>query len=155
MDKLILVRHGEYDHVDGQYLLNDKGLQQMLILAPKLKQLVGSTRAAVHTSSAPRATASAAPLADALGVRAEEHRELWSGNDGIGCNPDMRATLLLINEWGASCDVLVVVTHMEIVDRLPDIFVSHVFESWAPSVRINKGQAGVLDCATQTIYLLS
>ncbi len=155
MDKLILIRHGEYDYVDGQYLLNGEGLQQMNDLAPILKVFVGDARVALHTSSAPRAIASAVPLADALGISASEHRELWSGSDGIGQYPDVRSIVLLINKWGMSCDILVVVTHMEIVSRLPNNFASYVFKTSLRPVRIEKGHAGVIDCATQSMHLLS
>ncbi|KND50079.1 MAG: hypothetical protein AB203_03765 [Parcubacteria bacterium C7867-008] len=155
MQKLVLVRHGEYSTVDGQHLLNDEGRQQMSVLATKLKALIGGQRAVLHTSSAPRATASAAILADALDVPCEEHLELWSGGDGVGHYPDTHAMVLQIMEWAKEYDVLILVTHMEFVERLPIKFANLVFKTAIREVHIPKGHAGVIDCDTKLMSQVS
>jgi broad specificity phosphatase PhoE len=44
MKKLVLVRHGEYSTIDGQYILNEEGRQQIAVLAPKLRALITDQR---------------------------------------------------------------------------------------------------------------
>jgi phosphohistidine phosphatase SixA len=155
MKKLVLVRHGEYSTIDGQYILNEEGRQQIAVLAPKLRALIGDQRVALHTSWAARAAASAAILADALGVTFEEHRELWSGGDGIGHYPDTEAMVWQIVEWAEEYDVLILVTHLEFVERLPNKFANVVFKTAIREVHIPKGHAGVIDCDTKLMSQVS
>lgn len=115
---IAIVRHGE-TRADG--LLSDRGTDQVYDLAARLGQLITRPKetALILSSTAPRAEASAAILSRILGAPLELHELLWS--QGSRRPPNTEAVYKLVRSaWGTS-ELVIVVTHMELVNLLPDL----------------------------------
>lgn len=136
--KVILVRHGDYEHV-YPYGLNVWGKMDIPHLAIKLIPELCSESVAVISSKANRAAQSAEMLIkiwneNGLTIsieQMEKYYELWSGTDAWdeverlkekeGKQKVSMNNVNWLYEFIQSCDkeILVVVCHMEIVSRPP------------------------------------
>ena len=91
---------------------------------------------------------SAAILGKAFGVPFEEHEVLWSENR----HPeDLPKTLELVRSKKETVDVLILVTHLEYVNRFPTYFAKEELGSYFPHDSINKGEACDIECEAKTI----
>lgn len=144
MKLLIVARHGEYtdDHLD------EYGIHQIGALTDKLRPLLRQASVRILTSTARRAQESANMLAQAFGVQAEAHDVLWS--DEFHPENDS-AVLQLIRSRGGDVDVLVLVTHFEYAQSVPECFSISELGVRLPSGPLRKGQAWVVDCQSKTI----
>lgn len=144
MEKLFIVRHGDYDGGG----LSGLGQSQIVVLAEKLKCLVNGGTVRVLSSPAVRATQSAKIISDALGSKLEEHRELYSppfDYDGVE---------KLIAAFSNTCHSLVLVAHLECAQYLPWHFGSRVLGATLESSKIKKGEALVIDCFNKSLQMV-
>lgn len=112
--KLVLVRHG--DRIYGEDVLSGFGRCQMESLAAELAKRFTGQRIALLSSSAHRALISAEIIGKALEVTPVAYDLLWSESS----RPQKEYEALeLIQRHQDSCDVVVVVTHLEYCSALP------------------------------------
>ncbi len=145
MKKLILVRHGKYGSDDK---LNASGRKQMDNLSETLKSIINGESVIILTSTAPRASESAEIISKSLNVPFEEHEILWSDN---GHPEDIPKVLELVKFHKEKSDILILVTHLEYMDRFPTHFASKELGVAINFQRSEKGCAFVIDCAEKTM----
>lgn len=149
MKYLALVRDAD-SGVDGR--LTTSGHEQMYRLSRQLKEHVGALSVRILSSSAPRAKDAATILSQAFEVDSFEAEELWWSHS---CEPgSLPYALARIRECAPSADVLVVVTHREYVDHLPERFGREELGVDLPPVNANKGEAVVIDCEQRSAVVL-
>lgn len=143
MEKLILVRHGDYV-ISGA--LTAYGRTQMQELAPALAYSVVGNILLV-SSPIQRAKESAAILAEHFRVPVMEH-EVWTAPDDWSDND---GALQFIGDIGANIDTLVVVTHLPFLESFPAYFGTKALNVSLPYGGVKKGQAQIIDCETKTM----
>lgn len=154
MKKLILVRHGLYSSWgENAWGLTEQGKAQIERMGRALKGLLAGATVGLLSSTAKRASQSAALLGSHLNTTPEEHGVLGSDGDyGV----DMEQTLALIQGQNGA-DVLVVVTHLEYVEKFPQHFAEKglgINPRLFPYREIPKGTAWVIDCEQKTCTYL-
>lgn len=148
MQKLILVRHGEYGADLG---LTATGEQQIRSLIPALAAMTQGRKFAVVTSTATRARESAAILATGLQTVFEENRLL--GADDLWMEKHQEL-LDYIKEATRQLDVLILVTHMEYVDQFPHYFAQIELQTELPYHMSRKGEVVVIDCEAKSLTVI-
>lgn len=144
MDKLIIIRHGDYDGVN----LSDFGKRQMAELGNRLMPQINGD-VLILSSTAPRARESAEILGKAFNVSIEDHEILWSDRSHY---EDFPKVLELVRSKKEEVDVLILVTHLEYVYGFPGHFGQTELEiSTFPYREIGKGTAWVIHCEGKTI----
>ena len=151
MKILIVARHGYYRGSD----LHEIGELQMKALGSAIKSALNGFSVQIVSSNAPRAEQSAEIIAEILGVGFEKHEFLWTGpGSPRGCSPDLQSALKLIE--ASKADVLIIVTHLEYSEKLPNFFGRNVLKvSSFPSEETDKGHAWVIDCEAKTCTKLA
>jgi len=150
MKKLVIVRHGTYGADDK---LNDDGRKEINLLAENLKKVLFDGIVKVLTSPADRARESAEIICSVLGVgECEQHEVLWSDEDHL---EDYDKAFDLIKDQAEDSDILILVTHFEYADHLPEYFAQEVLKKKINSWKIKKGEAFVLDCEKATLTHIS
>lgn len=146
MEKLIIVRHGDYDKDSGH--LSDKGSADIKGVAVRIKALVRDSSALILSSPAFKAAESALILSDVLNVAIVMHDDLFSE-----CQGDMNLDRALAFVRGKSdqADVLIVVTHIEYTDYLPAHFFKKEWDMKAPYMHLEKGEGAVIDYASKSL----
>ena len=149
MKNLVVIRHAACGN-DGR--ISEDGRQQMHRLFDHLHRFVNAGTVLVLTSSASRATDSAAVLVREfecvdLAVEIEKHDLLWSD---VHHREDIPGALALLARSRDRADTIVVVTHLEYAGELPERFTLQ--ESWPepiPLLGVDRGQAVLLDCVNR------
>ncbi|EFK95845.1 protein containing Phosphoglycerate mutase // Nucleotidyltransferase [sediment metagenome] len=141
MKRLIIARHGEYDH---EMNLSTYGKEQMRKLAQTLIPYATEGTLCVLSSTAPRAIQSAEVLGQALHTEPETYESLWSETDRP---TQLNAVLALIGEH-ENCDTLIIVTHLEYTEELPQYFAREVLGTSHPFVSLKKGEMVEINCQT-------
>lgn len=141
MEKLIIVRHGDYDGGG----LTELGQSQIVALAEKLKSVVNGGSVRVLSSSALRALKSAEIISVTLGLQFEVRGVLYSPPF------DYEGVLRLITESIDKYTTLLLVGHLECAECLPWYFGSKLLGKALESSKIKKGQALVIDCVSKSI----
>lgn len=147
MQKLIIVRHGDYFRSGG---LSPFGRVQINALATRLRPIIeeGAT-ILIATSPAPRACESAQILGDQFGCDPEAYEVLLSDEDHY---EDLDAAYDLIESLEDLADVIILVTHYEYAELLPYCFVSKKrFGIDAQTQVIPKGTAWVINLNDKTL----
>ncbi len=142
MKKMIIVRHGEYD---SNLNLSEYGVCQMKDLVKMIARIAGEGVVRILSSSAVRAAQSANVLASGLtkGVF-EKCERLWSDRD----HPeDLDEVLGMVNTYADTCDVLVLVTHLEYARDFPSYYSEQVLKREFPWQSVEKGEMVAVDCA--------
>ncbi len=148
MQKLIVVRHGEYE---GRQL-TEQGRNQIAKLAPKLKARVEGATFIILASTSIRGQQSAEILAEHLGGEPELHEVLSSEPD----HPHNHEALLeLIKLRQNEADVLILVTHYEYAHGFPSYYAEKAFGENLQHHTVGNGQAVVLHCETRHTELIS
>lgn len=148
MRYLVLVRDADYG-IDGR--LTTSGREQMYRLARQIRGCVGARSVRMLSSSAPRAKDAALILADAFDTDFELEDLWWSHS----CEPgSLPYALARIRECAPSTEVLIVVTHREYVDHLPEYFGREELGTPLPPVSVSKGEAIVIDCENRSTVVL-
>jgi phosphohistidine phosphatase SixA len=150
MQKLIVVRHGDYGYNDR---LSDFGKRQMQNIATQLKPHVDGKKVVVLSSVAERATDSADIITEQLGVPGyESHDVLWSENR----HPENLPKAVELVQQHADTDVLILVTHLEYAERFPNHFLHTVLSTkdTFAARKVEKGQAIIIDCDNKTTQLI-
>ncbi len=145
--KLILVRHGSWDHEDGH--LNGYGSEEIERLAGLMSPFVSGT-VSLLTAATKRAFDSAEILGKVFNASPLRVESLWSHPDDY---PNCEGALQLIRTHEA--DTVIVVTHGEYVMCFPEFFAEK--ERWAQKIKpreIQKGGGLVIDDQAQTITYL-
>lgn len=146
MQRLIIVRHGEYG---GNDRLSEYGKEQITQLGEKLKATVNGGRVVILSSVAARAVDSAEILGKTFGVEFEQHDVLWSENRH---RENLPKALELVRSKKDDADILVLVTHLEYVERFPSYFGEEELGNPSfPHREISKGTAWDIDCNQKTI----
>ena len=105
-------------------------------------------RVILLTSPAQRAVESTKILEKIFGVGSEEHGVLWSDPKH---DYDLNRAYSLIRKREDQAEVLVLVTHLEYVEHLPDFCSLKTMKKCLNSYEISKGQAFVIDCEKETL----
>lgn len=154
MDKIIIVRHGDYGYDKGGEL-TEKGRQQMRVLAGLLGQHIAADgNKKIFSSKKRRAEQSAAILSEELGIPVVAESRL--------CTYDVRM-MEEEGEWlygflKAQNDLLVaiVVTHIDFANGFPPFF---AHKKWGDEPKplpkkIEEGEAVIIDCTARTLTLI-
>jgi len=144
MEKLILVRHGNYN---GS-VISDSGRQQMEILARKLQLELQDKRVLIISSTALRAIGSAEVFSNVLGISFEQDEKLWSDNDHWR---DHSQLLELIRARQEDADVIILVTHLEYTEEFPAYYGKEELKVNWNQREIEKGEAWIIDCIKKTL----
>ncbi len=114
----LVVRHGTYDSATGQ--IDREGTHEMEVLATRINTLVRPGEIVkMVASTAPRGQGSAAVLSRGLsGIPWESHEVLWSDYNRTLNAPK---ALTFVREKLADADVGIIVTHLEMTERLPGL----------------------------------
>ena len=142
MRHLFIVRHGNYDLITRR--LNDKGEEQIRNLGNKINEILDGESAYIMTSTAPRALDSARLLKEYVNLNGyEELPYLWSGNDAPEGKYDDKPENIteMIIERSNKAKGLILVSHLEIVEQLPNYLIEYefMFDGYVPEMR--KGKA--------------
>jgi phosphohistidine phosphatase SixA len=122
MGKLAIVRHGKDDM--RTEVLTPEGRAKVERLAATLAGHFESLQdRIILTSTAPRALQSAAILKEQLGAQVEESEVLW--RDNYHFDDRLEEIDEMIQEAGTRADAVVVVTHLDNVEELPDFIISN------------------------------
>ena len=155
MKHLIVVRHGDYA-VGG--ILSEKGKIQINSIALQLTNLNLSKKAVILTSPAPRALESADIIKQKLGIK--DYVEIpffWS--DTTAPTPtyykdqDPSKVMTIVNEYEER-EVVIVVSHLEVVNQFPKYFMQEMFGKIASCPKLEKGEALHIDVLKQSFKLL-
>jgi len=158
MRKLVLVRHGEFDH--EQVSLTEAGQEGMRRLAELLRPHVkteflrkrGGIR--IVTSTALRAVQSGQVLAKELGLHPPSQKSefLWSDDD----QPHENGKILrLIKEWGEFPAVVILITHFEIVRDIPPLFGRRVLRVKSiKTVELERSTSRLINCVTKKAIVI-
>lgn len=151
MKNLVIARHGEQGVLKS---LSSRGTEQVGRLVHLLVErgIMGPSSAILSSPEA-RATESASIIAKyAPGVKVESITIL-----GLCPKPLLDETLPfileLIQERGVSVETLILVTHIPIVDRLPQLFGRTLSRNDFPEEPIPTGKAWVINCERKTCEL--
>jgi phosphohistidine phosphatase SixA len=146
MKKIIIARHGDYIS-SGDQRLSDHGISQIEVLGNKLlPHIKGETL--ILTSDSLRACQSAKILAAIFNAPIVEYGILRADNR---IRMNLQRAWLLINERGRDVDVLVLVTHFEYTESLPQLIEEKLFgTSTFPYAEVGKGGAWIIDCEMKT-----
>lgn len=147
MMRLVIARHGEYN---DDLMLSTYGAGQMRRIAEQLRTL-GCARVIVLASTAPRASASGDVMRDVLRCGIEYRELLWSDNRH---REDPPQVIDLIKQKAEDFDMVVLVTHLEYTDSLPQLAGRMLGMSRVPFTSINKGQAWIFDTVNKTSVII-
>lgn len=154
MKKLIIVRHGDYDrNTSGKLTL--WGRDKIRALSKKIGVICKGLSVRILASTSPRGVDTARIIGKSLKTEVEPREVFWSEPDGTH-DPDINQALNLITECDLS-DVVIVVTHLEYTDELPDKFGKTVLKtnSFPISEELPRGDAWLIDCVGKTCVRLA
>lgn len=146
LQKLIIVRHGDYN-VD---LLTELGEKQIGWMSFKLSEETKGKKIFLASSVAPRAMLSSDILMKILRIPKSDYRpeQHLLSHRGVLKDDQIRVVLALIKEKSSEYEVIILVTHLEFITYLPNIWGS------TKSIRIGifhdteKGDAVIIDTET-------
>jgi len=144
LQKLVVVRHGEYDMRDH---LTDKGRQKAADLAEILATQLNGLSVALLSSTADRAVEMSEILATRLGVEFEKHDCLHSGGGHIR-RDELSDAIELVAEKGETHEVVILSTHLEYIDEFPRLWGKTQGLSIREEMDTPKGTARVVDVQT-------
>lgn len=136
IEKVIIVRHGDYD---DRHRLSPSGEKQMKRIADLIRPHL-TPNSIFLSSSAPRGEDSAKVLSAELNLKFRTFPELHSGNDSSDSQNNNRALLLIWDEAKKNrADCAIVVTHLEYAEELPSEFIPGSYPD------IKKGEGLIID----------
>lgn len=155
MKHLVIVRHGDYA-VGG--VLSEKGKKQINGIALQLANISHFKKAVILSSPAPRALESAEIIQQKLGI--SELVEIpFFRSDTTAPAPtyyrdrDPSKVLDIINQY-SDADVVIVVSHLELVNEFPRFFSRNSFGKFWNLPELQKGQAIHIDIEKKTFKVL-
>lgn len=145
MNKLILIRHGDYDNRTG--LLTNNGQRKMRMTAEVLRShLAGNTK--LLSSTAPRAVESAGIICDKLNLTYEQHEVLWVDQ----AHPEnFPGVLELVRAHIYEVDILVIITHYDYAQYFPTYFCMKVLNVDLPVRSLYKGEMRIIELAHRVV----
>lgn len=146
MRKLIIVRHGD---ADGNFL-TELGVQEICVLRENLKSFLVDMQIRALVSSAMRAMRSANLLFEGTAIMPRRGTDELFSDDSE--TYDLESILALVDGISESCDVAVLVTHLEITRDFPPFFAAKRLDvtDW-PCKALFRAEAYVIDCEDKTI----
>ncbi len=149
MKKLIVIRHGDYNDA---HRLSELGKKQMTQIGEKIMTRLNGHSMLMLSSTAPRAIDSANAVGKVLQINHEEHEILWDDNSHWGSLAD---SIKLIDSKKGLADVVVVVTHLEFTEEIPDHFANEVLNTSSFIHTVGKGEAWEIDFEEPTATHIS
>jgi phosphohistidine phosphatase SixA len=146
MRLLIIARHGEYDTISLR--LNENGKRQMRMLAKNLQVHVGDASVIVLSSKEDRVKDSAQVFADVFGVSFEGHELL---SEDASRESVCEKVLELVRSRQDGCEVLILVTHLELMEHFPAYFGKVALGCELYDFVLDFGTACVIDCEAKTL----
>lgn len=145
--KVILVRHGM--RMPPMDELLPFGREQMRHVAEQIKPHCPTEGTLLLTSTSNRGRQSAEIIAIALGLHAEERDCLWTESR----RPFKMDDLLACVDVGNQAKVVILVTHLEVLDWLPEELMRWCLDvrSFKPRRNLDQGSAVIIDCEQKTI----
>jgi phosphohistidine phosphatase SixA len=158
MEHLFLLRHGNYDLINGEYHLSSEGKRQFEILADLIQQRAESG-VSLLSSSETVAIESARVLAERLDIDIQEATELWSGNPtdspvGANLRGDPKLVHRLVELVEQRSNSIILVSHKEIGENYPRYFLSERMRLTDYIGALEKGQAYHFDLRKNCFTLL-
>ncbi len=155
MKHLIVVRHGDYA-VGG--ILSEQGKKQINSIALQLTSLRHNKPSVILTSPAPRAQESADILQQKLGITdCVQIRFFWSDTTAPAPtyykDRDPSKVMDIINQYSDK-DVVIVVSHLELVNQFPRFFAINSLEKSWILPELQKGQAIYIDIQNKSFKIL-
>ena len=146
MQKLIVVRHGDYDRLSQK--LTEWGRRQIGVLGEKIRSFRNGSSIVIISSDDSRTKESAGILGEMLDVSPETQVKLYSSEISPANLPWAFALVKSLQEkW----DIVILVTHFEYVGELPAYYAQNELGLMARSWEIEKGGAWVVDCKKREI----
>jgi phosphohistidine phosphatase SixA len=154
MKHLFVVRHGVYD---SNKRLGLAGKMQIECIGEQIQQILNGGSSYLMSSTAPRATDSSEILEKQLNLatKVELMNRLWTGVDGFGFNPNYKQLMRMVKKRGENVDGLVIVTHFEVAEYFPRLFMYQEFKKEEDFTgKVKTGQAVHINMQAQSYDIL-
>lgn len=155
LNKLIIVRHGDYQENSGQ--LTDQGIKQVTDLADKIRRIQEreKLRVAIITSTTTRAIESSKIIASVVGADVMEERALHYLPISSTETEDFLNILSLIDSKNGIANMLIAVTHLEFCNKFPQFYgKQRLNQDWPREDGIGKGHGVIIDLKAKTKALI-
>lgn len=145
--KVIFIRYGE--HTDGH--LSEQGRRTMMLISEHLKLFVQKQKVSIICADVPRAIESADVVSKNLNIfPVNSFKELYAAPEhGIATNLETAAKI--IYSLGKENDIVIAVISREYIEDIPGYILSTLGVEKVEKIRLNRGEALVLDYNNKTI----
>ena len=148
----IPVRHGDYGYEIARSGLTELGIAQSNALAKELATIVDEMDVVILTSYVTRAKQTATYIGTQLGIFPTECRPLYEEPPRGLRGGDYPETMQIIEQYLETTDVLILVTHLEPAEELPNIFLKKYLGSKEQiGGCVDKGCGNIVDCKKITV----
>lgn len=148
-EKIIIIRHGEYDEDTGR--MNYIGRNQMERLIPKIKAYIsGEANVLFLTSSAPRAEGCARVISDLLDISYEATEYLWSDKRHIQDNARALDYMTQKAEEKNQATAVIVITHLEYAGSFAEFIMEEANKDFLTHYGLEKGEMLFMDFEKET-----
>lgn len=157
MQKLIIVRHGEYNLDKNNQLLTDSGKEKLQNLAEKIKKSLTATESTtpfiaensiIITSDSPRAMQSSDILKKILEIKKVEKTAII--NEDVVTENNYEDVLDLIKKYN-SCDTIILITHAYFTNHFPEYFLKEYLKIEKKLPLLDRGSAYIIDCQSKKV----
>jgi phosphohistidine phosphatase SixA len=157
MEHVFIVRHGDFDAKTRN--LTDLGKKQISKIALLIKNLLGAKSSVIVTSTAPRALESSEIISGITKTHDYVPVDfLWSHPDDApsgGYYHDQNPSKVMqILQPLMYHDVVILVSHFEVVNQFPPYFMQELFGKKIPCPELKKGEAIHIDVLKKECKLL-
>ena len=149
MKKLFVIRHGDYN---DSLRLSELGKEQMTQVSEKILTRLNGHSMLMLSSTAPRAIDSANAISKVLLIDYEEHEMLWDDDSHWG---NLNESIKLINSKKNLADAILVVTHFDFTEELPEHYAKEVLNISSLIGTVGKGEAWEIDFEEPTATHIS
>ncbi len=150
LKKIIFVRHGDHDG----YHLTPRGRAEMELLGALLVPVVRGLQISVLSSKKTMVTESAAILGRCLGEPKVEEHECLYPKGGFVSHAEQEESLRLLDHVGQKSEVVIVVSHGQLVDSLPRPWGKTKQLDVSEGFIIGNGGARIIDMATGKLRVI-
>lgn len=144
MNKLILVRYGQYEN--GH--LTKEGVDTMTLAATRLKEYVSGKQVSYVSAKSDRAYESICVISGIYSSKASVYEELYAAEED-GVLPECEKAARLLKTIGAVCDVVVAVVSREYIETLPSYLLGKKTKT-----SLERGECLVIDLESKSIVSL-
>ncbi len=148
MDKIFLVRHGDYEGArDGPLTWAARDVIKKLALKIKGEMLGRDKKIHIFSSDTARTRMTAQIIALEFNKIPIEYSKLLAATETV----DLDGLSAFIKEQEDQCDILILVTHAEVANDFPFYYADKVWGEMVRTPILQKGEALVMDCHAKTV----